>query len=120
MGYRLVLPAAYEGKLATTRLDASSDITIKEFWLRNSRLITSIERYVALDSAVTPDVAASDAPQGICYPADPSVLFWPIPITYEEQPPEIRGWEWLVEARARCGGVEWRRPFQALYIQNLD
>jgi hypothetical protein len=118
--YRLVLPSAYEGKLMTTRLDGTSDMSIGQYFLKNARVIKSIERYTALDGAVTPAVAASDAPQGICYPADPSVLFWPISITYEEQAPEIRGWEWLVEARARCGGVEWRRGFQALYFQNLD
>lgn len=119
-GYTLVLPTAYEGRLATTRMDSSSDMTIKEWFLRNARLITAIERYVALDGAVSPAVAAADAPEGICYRRDPAHLFWPIPITYEEQPPQVRGWEWLVEARARCGGVEFRRPAMALYIQNLD
>lgn len=118
--YSLVLPTAYEGRLSTTARATGSDMSIKNWFLANARLITSIERYVALDSAVSPDIAAADAPQGICYPRDPSVLFWPMPITYEELTPELKGWEYLVRARARVGGVEFRRPMHCLYVQNLD
>jgi hypothetical protein len=43
-----------------------------------------------------------------------------MPISYEEQPPEVKGYEWVTNARARVGGVEFPRPFNSLYIQNLD
>lgn len=119
-GYTLVLPTAMEGKLATTPRSTGSDLSIKEWFLRNARVIRSIERYSALDSATGDDVAAADPPQGICYPRDPAVLFWPMPITYEEQPPQLQGWEYVVDARARCGGVDFRRPTHCLYVENLD
>jgi hypothetical protein len=120
MNYRLVLPTTAEGRLATLAHSAGSDMTLKEWLQKTSRLGTVIERYNALDSAVSPDVVAADPPQGIFYPRDPQVLFWPIPILYEEQPPQVNGWEWIVQARARVGGVDVRRPFNMLYIENLD
>lgn len=129
-GYVLVLPTAYEGRLATLPVGGSTvtDLSVKQYFLRNARIIKDIVRWVKLDDAVTPDVAASDAPMGILYPtgpggglkADPSVLFWPFSIQYEESPPEVRNLEWLVNARSRCGGVEVRQPKLMLYVQNLD
>lgn len=118
--YVLVLPTAMEGRIRTMARNASSDMTIAEWFLKNSRVIKRIERYSALDSATGADIAVADAPQGIVYPATPSVLFWPMPITYEEQSPQLSGWEWVVRARARCGGVDFRRPTHCLYVDNLD
>lgn len=119
-GYTLVLPTVYEGILATTPRSDSSDMSIKEWFLKTARVITAIERYSALDSAVSPDIKATDAPQGICYPRDPSVLFWPFAITYEEQAPQLSGWEWAIRARSRVGGVDVRRASHMLYIENFD
>lgn len=118
--YTLVLPSAYEGILATSPRSSQSDVTIKEWFLRNSRLIKRIESYFALDGATGSDVAAADPPQAIVYKPDPMVLFWPIPILYEEQAPQLRAWEWVVDARARAGGVDVRRPSHMLYVENLD
>lgn len=118
--FRLVLPSTYEGRLKTLAKDVTSDVSVANFFLANSRIIGSIERYGALDSAVSPDVAAADAPMGICYARSPETLFWPIPIVYDEQQPQLAGWEWITQARARAGGVDFRRPFWALYVQNLD
>ncbi len=119
-GHVLVLPTAYEGKLATTPRASGSDMSIKEWFLRNARIIRRIERYSALDTATGADVGVADPPEGICYPMSESVLFWPMPIAYEEQAPQLQGWEWVTRARARCGGVDWRRPTHALYVENLD
>lgn len=120
VGYRLVLPTAYEGRLATLEKSSGSDLTVKEFFLKNARLITSIERYIALDSASGTDTGVADDPEGICYPMEPGTLFWPVAISYEELAAQQDGWEWVVRARARVGGVEFRRPFNAVYVENLD
>lgn len=120
-GYRMVLPTAYDGRLATLKADTYSELTVKEWLLRNARLIRSIERWIALDDATAAaDVGVSDPPEGVVYKMDPSQLFWPVPIMFEEQIPQLKGWEWLVDTRARCGGVEWRRPSEAAYMENLD
>lgn len=121
-GYRLLLPTAMEGRLRTLKVDANSDMTVANYFLANARLITSIERWGELDSAVSPGVRASDPPQAILMPIDQmkAGIYWPMPISYDEMPPEIRNFEWVVNARAKVGGVEILRPFLMLYVQNLD
>lgn len=119
-GYTLVLPSVYEGILCNGIVPDSGGKNIKDWFLDSARLITSIERYFALDNAAVADIAASDAPMGICYRRSPDVLYWPMPIAYEEQTPQMLGWEWVIRARARVGGVVVEQPTQMLYIQNLD
>ncbi len=121
-GYKLVLPTAYEGRLRTLQVDATATMTVARYFVENSRLIKSIERWGALDSAVSPSVRAADPPQALVLPMDQkrAGIHWPMPISYEEQPPEVRNFEWLVNARARLGGVEFSKPFYAAYVENLD
>lgn len=119
-GYRLILPTLYEGRLATLARSSSSDMSVKEWFLKNARVIGSIERYASLDSATGADVGVADPPQGICYPKETLTLFWPISIGYEELTAQQDGWEWIVRARARVGGVEIRKPVRMVYIENLD
>lgn len=117
----LVLPTAYEGRLRTLRMSGTTDVTVAEWFLKNARMIKRIERWFALDEATGVDVAVSDPPQGILYARSPDVLFWPIPIVAEEPvPPQLVGLEWVHQMRARCGGVDVRRPNGALFIENLD
>lgn len=119
-GYTLVLPTKAYGRIATTPRASGSDMTILNWFLANAQVIRAFERYGALDTATGDDVAVSDPPQGICYPRDPEAIIWPMPITYEEQTPQLIGWEWVTRARARVGGPDWRLPSHALYIENLD
>lgn len=116
----LILPTTHEGRLRTLRANTQGDFTVAEWFLKNARMIKRIERWIALDDATGSDVAVSDPPQGIAVASSPEVLFWPIPVAYEELAPEVRGFSWIVNARARCGGVEVRRPNGMLYIENLD
>lgn len=116
----LVLPTVYEGRLVTLDKSVGSDLSVKNYFLANSRMIKNITRWFALDEATGADVGVSDPPMGILYPRTPDVLRWEIPIMYMENPPEVRAFEWVVNARARTGGVEVRRPLSMLYIENLD
>lgn len=119
--YTLVLPPTYEGILATNYVPSNATVSLKNWFLANNRgLITSIERYQALADATGAETGTSDDPMGIVYPRDPRVLFWPHAITYEEQAPQLQNWEWSVNARARVGGVEFRRPTHCIYVENLD
>jgi hypothetical protein len=120
--YTLIVPTLYEGRLTTMRAATDSDISVMEFFLRRSRLIRRIVRWGSLDTAVSPAIKASDAPQSVCMPSDQprAGIYWPMPISYEESAPQMKGWGWHVEARARVGGVEFARPFLSLYVENLD
>lgn len=118
--YTLFLPTTMEGHLCSL-LVPNTSVSVKNWFLQNGRgLIKSIRRWVKLDDATSPSIAASDAPQGVCVPNDISTLFWPMSVAYHEQPPQLDGFEWTIPAYARVGGVEVRRPYEMLYIQNLD
>ena len=117
---RILLPTAYEGVLMTTQRSSGTETTIGPWFLKNARMAKSINRWIALDDAVSPDVAVSDPPMGIFYPADPSVVHAEIPIPYEELPPEVRNFGWKINCRARVGGTVYRRPNACAYIENLD
>lgn len=120
-GYVLLVPTTVDARLAEPVGGSTvTDLSIRNYLLQNARIVRSIVRWQKLDDAVTPDVAASDAPMGVLYPIDSSTLFWPFAIQYEEMPPEVRNLEWIVQARARCGGVEFRQPKRCLYVQNFD
>lgn len=115
-GYSLVLPSNFEGILRSTPRSIHSDVSIAEWFLKNARIIRSIERWVALDDATGAATGASGARQGIVYRRDPRNLYWPISVPYEELAPQASGWEWVVEARTRCGGVDVRRPYAMKYV----
>ncbi len=117
---RLILPTAFEGRLATLQRSSGSDMSVKTWFLANSRMINRIDRWIALDDATGADTGVSDDPQGICYAADPRVVRVDIPIPYEELAPQIRNYERVINARAAFAGVTWKRPVSGLYIENLD
>lgn len=130
-GYVLMLPTAFEGRLASTLMDPAvqNGDTIKTWFLRNSRLIKNIVGWIKVDDATaSTDTAVADPPMGILYPADAAgsvkadvrAFRFPVSIPYEEMPPEVRNLEWLVNAFAKFGGVESRQPKFSLYIENLD
>lgn len=117
---RLVLPTAVEGRLVSLEKSTGSDLSVLKYLLANSRSIKTIERWIALDDEVAPNVAVSDPPQGIAYDPDPSFVFAEMPVPYEELPPQARGFGWVVNTRAVFGGVVFKRPLAAAYIENLD
>lgn len=116
----LILPTAAERRLRSITIGTNSDRTVAEHFLLNSAVIKRILRWSVLDTAVSPDVVAADPPQGVAVDVSRDTLVWPVPISYEEMPPEIRNYTWVVNARARCSGVDIRRPYRVLYLQNID
>lgn len=119
MGTRLVLPTAYEGHLVTTTLGDSSDTNLKKWLIANSRGIREIERYIALDSASGPS-GVTDPPFGVLYDPNPANVYAEVPVPYEELPPQARNYAWVVPARAIVGGLVWKRPLSAVYVEALD
>jgi hypothetical protein len=117
---RLVLPTNVEGVISAKRLSTDGATTVKEYLEKISRLGTKIYRLLDLDSATGSDIRAADAPQGILYSAHPRNLFCEMPVPYEEFPPESDGATFVIRARGKVGGVDWRRPFTATYVENFD
>lgn len=127
--YVLLVPTLEEAALlAPVGGSTITDLSVKDYFLRNSRLIKEIRRYTKLDNLASPDIAASDAPMAIAYPvpasgglkADPDVVIWPFSVQYEEEAARPNGHEQVVRGKARCSGVDFRHPKFCAYVQNLD
>jgi len=117
---KLLLPTAYEGRVQTLPRNTNTDTTVGPWFIKNGRMIKSIERWMALDDATGADVGAADPPQGILYEPDPALVFAEIPVPYEELPPQARNFGWVVPCRAKFAGVVFQKPLAAAYIENLD
>lgn len=117
---RLLLPTTMEGELATREKAAESDLNLKQWLLRNARMIQMIERWFQLDSTTTDNTTVTDPPLGIAYDPNPLNTYADVPIPYEEETPQQVNWCWKVPARAMTTGVVFKRPLSALYIENLD
>lgn len=125
--YAALVPTLAEGRYKTLDKSTGSDLSVLEYFLKNSRLIKRMRRYNVLDSAVTPDIAASDAPMAVIYPVQPGtfkalpeVVIWPFSVQYEETSPKPLGNEMIVQGKARCAGPDFRHPKLCLYVQNMD
>lgn len=122
----LILPTTAEGVLRTKHAGTNNDRTIASYFFGDamgggtSRMLKTLLRLIDLDDATGTSIAAADAPMGIAYTKTPDVLRWPIPIMFEEEAPQLHGFEWVVPARARVSGVDVRRPLAMLYVENLD
>lgn len=117
---RILLPTAYEGRLATLAHASNAAVTLKEWLTTNGRSIKEIMRWMALDDATGSDVGVADPPMGVAYDPRPENVFCELPVPYEELAPEVRNFGWVVNARASFGGVVWKRPKSAVYVENLD
>jgi hypothetical protein len=118
---RLLLPTAYDGRLAGLRLGAPNDTNVRDYFLKTaSRMLKEITRWIALDTATGADTGVADDPMGIAYAPDPELVFAEIPIPYEELPPQARNYGWVVPCRAVFGGTVFKRPLSAVYVENLD
>lgn len=51
----------------------------------------------------------------IAYTKSPEVVEGIVPITFEQLPPETRGFETSIIGHARCGGVDWHQPDAGVY-----
>lgn len=115
--YVFRVPTAVEGLLQTLQLP-NTTMNLKNYLIANSRLIKSIERWIKLDDAVSP-VSRTTKKLGVAYPMDMRVMFWPFSVAYQELAPQLVGFEYMIYAYARCGGVEIRRPFEVAYVEHL-
>lgn len=122
---KLILPTAYEGVLRNKKV-TDSERTIWQYFFGTpqqpgtARMLKELHRWVALNDAVGDDVGVDDPPQGIAYTPNPELVRAEIPVPYQELAPEVKGFGWKVNAFAVFGGVVFKRPLAARYIENLD
>lgn len=109
---RLVLPKASLRYLSTKRLSASaSDRTVLEFFqAQRPNLQISGANY--LDTAGTGGVR-----RAVIY--DPAQVSWLVSIPFEAMPVEAQGFSFVVNCRARGGGVVSPYPKSVLYVDGF-
>jgi hypothetical protein len=110
----LVLPVSQYAYISSTPLQAGSDTTILQFFLRNSPYIKNVEAWEKLTGAGS---GATD--RMLIYKRDPDALVLIMSQEFESLPPEVRGLETVVLCHARTGGVQCFYPLAVLYADGI-
>lgn len=93
--------------LAQTYVSVSAGTTLTLLQsIQNVHPTVSFEKWSKLETAD----AAGTGPRNIAYRKDPRVLSAPMPIPFEQFPPQVRGLSFEVPCHARVGGVIIRYP----------
>ncbi len=106
----LLLPLAQYNLISSTQMSGNTTDTILKRFLANSPYIKEVDWM--------PEFKASSGYVGIggtkdimmAYDRSPTTVNHIVPIDYNELPPEMRGFETLINVEARCGGTLWERP----------
>lgn len=112
----MLLPLAQYNLVSTTQMSANTEDTILKRFLANSPYIKEVDWL--------PELKANSGKVGIggnkdlvmAYDRTPMTVGQIIPIDYNELPPELRGFETLINCEARTGGTIWERPL-GCYIE---
>lgn len=101
----LAMPLAQYALIASTPLQAGSDTTILEFFLRNQQYVREV---VACEELKGVGPGQSDVM--IAYRRDPDCLTLEIPVEFEQLPVQEKGLEFEVPCHSRVGGLIVYRP----------
>lgn len=104
----IMAPAKYD-VIARKPRSTNSDTTVLQF-LREVYPNVKFDKWHRLTAA-----GASGKDRVIAYCKDPEVVEGIVPITFEQLPPETRGFETSIIGHARCGGVDYHQPKAAAY-----
>jgi hypothetical protein len=110
----LLLPLAHYNYAQQTPFSALSGISILTVFKMNNPQITTIAPWHKLDTAGTG--ADSGKPRAIAYQKTPDVLEMVIPQEFETMPPDMDGFEMVINCHARCGGTKVYQPLGMRYI----
>jgi hypothetical protein len=103
----MLLPIDQWSKVSTSPLQAGSDTTILQFFLKNNPSIKNVD-WLAQLKDVNPVPSTGVAANTNCmvvYKRDPMKLTLEIPAPFEQLDPQADGLEYVVPCLARCAGV---------------
>lgn len=113
--FTLLLPDAQYGLIATMQNSTASDKTILDFLLEaEKRWLTDVEPLSALKGA-----GAAGADRMVLYTRHPRKLTLEIPQDFEQFAVQEKGLEFEVPCHGRIGGVIWRYPLSARYVDGI-
>ncbi len=107
----ILLPLKHYNYVQQTPWSALTGDSILTVFKRNNPQITTVAPWYKLDTA-----GATSAPRAISYQKDPMVLEAVIPQEFEQMPPEMRGFEFVINCSARCGGIKVYQPLGMKYM----
>lgn len=110
----MLLPVDKYAYIASTPLQAGSDTTILQFFLRNSPYIKAVEPWEKLTGA-----GAGPTNRMMVYRRDPDALQLVIPQEFESFPPEQEGLNSIIACHARTAGVQCYYPLSVLYADGI-
>lgn len=102
-GNRLIVPPAQWGILATTRVDAVSDMTLLTFIVKNNPYIGSESDVIPVNELTGAGTGGADIM--VAYDASPEKLELEIPVELQFRPIQERGLEFIVPGTSRFAGL---------------
>lgn len=113
----MLLPRAAYHTIATKRIGRDSNATVLSFFLGTNPYIKNASQVEVLNELNT--AGSGSVTRGMVYRRDPLKVRGEIPLDFESQPPQPKGFEWLIPARSKCGGVIWHKPLSAVYFDGI-
>lgn len=108
----LALPPSRMALASTKRLGTSlNDITALDFILKKSVGIRNVVQNFRLETA-----GAGGVPRIVAYTANVEAVAAIVPMEFNSLPPEAKNLALVVNCEGRCGGVAWRLPGSARYM----
>lgn len=107
----ILLPTRHYAHIAQTPFSSLTGESILSVFRKNNPNITMIAPWYKLNGA---GVGGKD--RAIAYQRDASVLEAIIPQEFEVMPPEMRGFEFVHNCHARCGGMKIYQPLAMRYM----
>ena len=115
----ILIPIAQNEHISNTARSATSDTTIKQFFLNNNPnvSITAVPKL----KGVTPLPSGAGGPKDVMmsYVKDPNNLEFEIPLMLEQMEPEKRNLEFVVDMISRVAGVRFYYPLSANIFEGI-
>ncbi|HVJ89398.1 MAG TPA: major capsid family protein [Labilithrix sp.] len=106
----LILPPAHYDYIQQTPFSTFTGKSILSVLLENNPGLM-VDRWHFLTTA-----GAGGGPRALVYQNDPTILEAVVPQEFEVMPPEVKGFEFLNNCHARCGGVKVYQPSAMRYV----
>ncbi len=106
----LVLPPSLYAYASTVRI-ANTEVSALEYFLKKSSGIKSVDQWYPLETA-----GAGSVPRIVAYTRNPMKLQALMPLEFNQSAPEARNLAFVINCDGRAGGVIFRYPGSARYM----